>query len=268
MIAGHEIALAALTLIDARPPEAVDAAAAAGFDAVTLRLLDAEPGALASDTSVRRETLARLRHHGLGVLDVEVVRLRGDTDVDALRPTFESAAALGARHVLAICAESDEDRFVERFGELCGAAADAGLRAALEFMVFTSCRTVADADRIVARAEHPAAAVLVDSLHLRRSGGTPAEVAELAAAHPDRYPYLQLCDAPLTAPEGGDRGLYREAVHSRLNPGDGELPLRALADALPGVPLSIETPVEALAGRPPAERARLAFEATRRLLEG
>jgi sugar phosphate isomerase/epimerase len=271
VIAGREIALCALTVLDAPPPEAVDAAAAAGFDAVTLRLMDAsrdEPPALASDTPVRRETLARLRHHGLGVLDVEVVRLRGDTDVDALRGALESAAVLGARHVLAIANEPDEERLAERFRALCDAAAEFGLRAVLEFMVFTSCRTVGDAERIVDRAGHPDAGVLVDTLHLHRSGSSPAELAALAAAHPERYPYAQLCDAPLAAPDGGDKGLFREAVHHRLYPGDGELPLAEAVAALPpGAGLSVETPVYAYRERSAADRAQAAMAATRRLLE-
>ncbi|MCW3065750.1 MAG: hypothetical protein JWN32_2922, partial [Solirubrobacterales bacterium] len=66
----------------------------------------------------------------------------------------------------------------------------------------------------------------------------------------------------------GRRALFHVAVHERLAAGDGELPLRELLDALPpGVPLSVETPVAALAGADAAERARRAMEATRRLLE-
>ena len=83
MINGREIALANLTLLDTPPPGVVDAAAAAGFDSVTLRLAGGgtgDPNPLMGDTPTRRETIARLQHHGLRVLDVEVVRLREDTD--------------------------------------------------------------------------------------------------------------------------------------------------------------------------------------------
>jgi sugar phosphate isomerase/epimerase len=272
MIAGHPIALAALTVLDASPPDVVDLAAAAGYDAITLRTVDAnvdEPNPLADDTPLRRETLARLKHHGLDVLDIEVVRLAGDTDVGALRPMLECAALLGAQHALIIGLEPDEDRLVERYREVCEEAAAVGIRAVLEFMVFSEVRTVQHADRVVAGADHPSAGVLVDTLHLARSGGTPEELAALVRANPDRYPYCQLCDGPREAPEGGKRGLYKEAVAHRLYPGDGELPLREDVAALPaGAPLSLETPVLAYADRSPAERARLAIEATRRLLEG
>lgn len=270
MIEGREIALAALTVLDAPPAEIVDIAAEAGFDAVTLRIADAsEPAAnpLVSDTQTRRETLARLRDHGIGVLDVEVIRLRADTDLSALRPVWESAAELGARNVLVIDNEPDEQRMIDAMRALCEELSAYSMRPALEFMVFTECRTVQDACRIVLATEHPAAAVLVDPLHLARSGGTPAQVRELASRHPSRFPYAQLCDAPAATPEQGTRGLYREAVHDRLNPGEGELPLEELLAALPDTtPLSVETPVRALRDRPPAERARQAIAHTRTLL--
>jgi sugar phosphate isomerase/epimerase len=135
-------------------------------------------------------------------------------------------------------------------------------------MVFSAIKTVQAADRVVLAAAHPAAGVLVDPLHLRRSGGSPADVAPLVADHPSRYPYAQLCDGPLTGPEGGRPALYAEAVENRLAAGDGELPLAEMLAALPpGVPLSVETPVAALAQRPPGDRAVAAMSATRRLLE-
>ena len=87
------------------------------------------------------------------------------------------------------------------------------------------------------------------------------------AANPDRYPYVQLCDGPRASPDGGGRGLYEEAVFNRLAPGDGELPLLELIEAMPaGAPLSVETPVAAVAHLSPRERAEHAMAATRRLL--
>jgi sugar phosphate isomerase/epimerase len=271
MIGAREIALANLTILDVSPPDVVDAAAAAGFDSVTLRLAGGgtgDPNPLIGDTRARRETIARLRHHGLGVLDVEVVRIVEDIDLAALGPIFESACALGARHVLVTNQDPDEARAVERFAAICAQAEALALVPALEFMVFTATKRVEQADRIVERAGHPAGRVLVDPLHLQRSGGAPEDVSVLAAAHPERYPYAQLCDAPLVAPEGGGRALYAEAVQNRLAPGDGQLPLAELLEALPaGIPLSIETPVAAVAGLTEVQRARHAMQATRRLLE-
>lgn len=270
MIAGHEVALATLAVLDAPPPEIADVAAAAGFDSITLRLADAsvdDPNPLVGDTPMRRDTIARLRHHGLGVLDIEVVRMREDTQPALLRGVLESARELGARHVLVINQDADETRAADKFARICDEAQSFELRAVLEFMVFTATKTVEQADRIVELASHPAAGVLVDPLHLQRSGGSPADVAPLVAVNPDRYPYAQLCDGPHATPDGGGRALYEEAVFNRLAPGDGELPLLELIDALPaGAPLSVETPVAAIAHLSPRERAEHTMAATRRLL--
>ncbi len=270
MIAGRRAALACLTVLDAPPPQIVAIAAEAGFDAVTLRILDAssrQENPLASDTPIRRRTIAELESREMQVLDVEVLRLHAGTNLDALQPVWESAAMLGAENVLVIDNEPEEQRFVEVMRRLCEDLAEYEMRAALEFMAFTECKTVGQAMRIVEASEHPAAAVLVDPLHLDRSGGSPAQVKRLAAAHQERFPYAQLCDATSVPKEHGSAGLYREAVSNRLHPGEGELPLRDLIDALPpATPLSVETPVARLAALPPSERARQAIEHTRRLL--
>jgi sugar phosphate isomerase/epimerase len=269
MIAGREIALANLSIFDAPALALVDAAASAGFDCVTLRLTaeDGEANRLAADTPARRELLARLGERGIGVLDVDVVALGEDTSVMALADVLEGAAALGARHVLAINRDRDESRAAERFAELCVAAAPFGLRVVLEFLPFTATKTVEQADQLVATAGHPAGGVLVDPLHLKRSGGSPAAVAGLRAANPERYPYLQICDGPAEAPPGRGLALYTEAVENRIAPGEGELPLAALLAALPGAPLSVECPVAADAQCGAALRAEHLFEATRALLE-
>ncbi|MGA8722511.1 MAG: hypothetical protein WB557_31215, partial [Solirubrobacteraceae bacterium] len=61
--------------------------------------------------------------------------------------------------------------------------------------------------------------------------------------------------------------LYEEAVYNRLAPGDGELPLLELIEAMPAAaPLSVETPVAAVAHLSVRERAEHAMAATRRLL--
>ena len=270
VIGGHDIALSALTVLDAPAPVAVDAAAHAGFDSVTFRLTDgvnAQSYPLVDDAVLRRETLAHLNHHGLGVLDVEVVRLRDGIDVPALGPVLEVAAALGARHLLVINQSLDEARAAEAFGAICAQAQPYRLRPVLEFMAFTATRTAEDALRLVERAGHDGGGVLVDALHLSRSGGSPAELHSIVQQAPGRFPYAQLCDAPSAAPQGGRRGLYQEAVESRLLPGEGKLPLAEMVRALPaGIPLSIETPVAAIAHLSPQARAQRALDATRRLL--
>jgi sugar phosphate isomerase/epimerase len=261
------LSLSPLTVLDAAPPEQVTAAAMAGFDAVGIRVwpaADERVWPMLGDTAVMRETLARLADTGRHVLDVELIKLQAHSRPDEALRVLDAGARLGARFVLVLGYDPDEGRLVDRFAEVCEAAAERGIRPGLEFMMYSSVRTVADAARIVDRAAHPAGAVLVDALHLRRSGGSPADLTAL----PARWrPYLQLCDAPLD-PVWPDEATARDESRTRrLLPGDGELPLRELVETLPaGGALSVEAPVAALAGASAAERADRAFAAAARLL--
>jgi sugar phosphate isomerase/epimerase len=153
---------------------------------------------------------------------------------------------------------------VERFGELCERAAPAGVVVVLEFLPIFSVRTLDQAVSVVAEVDHPSGAVLVDTLHLARSGGSPADLGGVPAR---LLPYLQVADAPVAAPVGAD-ALRDEALHGRLLPGDGALPLEAVLGAVPDVPLSLEIRSSRLveAHPDPLERARAVRAATERLL--
>jgi hypothetical protein len=73
---------------------------------------------------------------------------------DALR-ILDAGARLQARGVLVICNDPEEDRLVERFAAVCEAAGARGLRACLEFMIFSSVKTLADAQRVLNRGGSP-----------------------------------------------------------------------------------------------------------------
>jgi sugar phosphate isomerase/epimerase len=261
------LSLAHLTVLDATPPQLVTAAAGAGFDAVGIRVWPGgdEPAyPMLGDTPMMGETIARLADTGTRVLDVEVLRLRPDSRMDDALRILDAGARLQARGVLVIGNDPEEDRLVERFAAVCEAAGARGLQACLEFMIFSSVKTLADAQRVVNRAGHPAGAILVDALHLQRSGGTPAEVSAVA---PERLPYVQLCDGPFQPILPDSAVALAEARTGRLLPGDGELPLAELLGVLPaGASLAVEAPVARLAGRTVGEQARLAHAALTRLL--
>ena len=259
------LSLSHLTILDAPPPALVDAAAGAGFDAVGVRVrpaADEQPYPMIGDTPMLRDTLARMDETGVRVLDVEVLRLRPDSRHDNALQILDAGHRLGARAVLLICNDPDESRVVDRFAAICAAGAERDLRIALEFMIFSSVKTLADAVGVVQRAAHPAGAVLIDALHLQRSGGTPAEVAAL----PRRLlPYAQLCDGPFDPVRPPEEVALTEARTGRLFPDEGQLPLPDLVAALPpDADLAVEAPVAALAGQPPTEIARRAYASLRR----
>jgi sugar phosphate isomerase/epimerase len=252
------LSLAAGTVLDADPAELVLAAADAGFDACGLRV---DPATISTD---ELDAVAKaVDRTGLRLLDLEVIRMRSGP-VTSYRPLLDTAAQLGAQWVLTVTEIADERERIDRLGELTALATRAGVGMSLEFMAFTALRTLADA--VAAVTAVPECRILVDALHLARTGGTAADVA--AAAH--LLSYVQLCDAPSMPPRGGLPALSAEARHDRLLPGAGELDLAGLVRAVPaGLPLSVEVQSDRLAAELPVrERAAAAYRATRTVLAG
>jgi sugar phosphate isomerase/epimerase len=269
-----------LTLLDVAPPDLVRMAATAGFDAVGLRATTAGPGErrwpLSPGSPMLAETVQRLEDTGLRVLDVEIIRLSPTTVVGEYLELFEIGALLGASFVNVITADPDLGRSRDNFAALAAAAAPYGLRVVVEAMSYTPVKTLADAAWLAAGT---GGGIIIDPLHVHRSGGS---VDDVRALDPEVLSYYQLCDAPLAPPRNlprpaalpmdqpmdGITDLALEGRAGRLLPGDGELPLCDLIDALPwGRPLSVEAPNLALRERyGDAEVARRARVAVDRLL--
>jgi sugar phosphate isomerase/epimerase len=259
------VSLAAGTILDVGPVEAVDVAADAGFGAVGIWF---DPTTWTNKTAER--VRARAANRGISVLDVEPVMLmpadasvhdHGDAIVDA-------AVRLGARNVLVASRDADDARVAARLRQLAERLDGLGgtdIRIVLEFLPILAVRTLPQALAIVADADHPRLGVLVDALHLARAGHTPADLA-----HVDRHllPYLQLCDAPAAPADPSIPSLLHEALHGRLLPGDGGLPLIDLLHTVPEVPVSLELRSEVLRTdhHDPVERAHLVRLATARVL--
>ena len=250
--------LAAGTILDVDPADAPRVAAAAGWPAVGIWF---DPSTWTDRTSA---LVARsLREHGVIALDMEPVIVGPDGDCgDAL---VEAAIAVGARHVLMASRVPATPALVDRFGALCDRAATGNVGVVLEFLPIFGVRTLHDALGVVQAAARPNGGVLVDTLHLARSGSTPDD---LRALDPGLLPYLQLADALRDAPAGGISGLLHEALHGRLLPGGGELPLRDVLRTVPDVAVSVELRSEALrlAHPDPVDRARAVLRATHAVL--
>jgi sugar phosphate isomerase/epimerase len=261
----REISLAALSLLRLPPPEVVRIAADSGFDSVGLRLAGV-PGSvdhqMLGNSATRRATAAALKQSGLRVLDVEIVRLLPrHEDQPPHEAIVEAAVELGARYIDVITYDPDAGRAADALAALCDQSGQAGLGCVLEFMGFTEAKTMAMAREIVGRAASPNAGILVDMLHLFRTGGS---AASLVGVPPERLPFAQLCDARHSGTEPDPVRARAEAVADREIPGDGLLPLRDVVGALPpGIPLSVEVPH--VGARGPAEHARLLYGAARAL---
>ncbi len=262
------ISLAALTVLELTPPQMADCAAEAGYSHVGIRLIPATPTEpqydIVGDTPMLRELEARLAATGVKVLDVEIFRLKPETQVADYEAAIATAARIGARELLVAGNDPEESRLIDRFAAFCDLAARYGLGAGLEFMPWTDARDLPQAARIVERAGRANGGVLIDPFHLSRSGSRIEDIATIPAA---RLRCMQFCDVPAAIPPTTE-AVIAQARAERLFPGDGELDLLAMLRAMPpGVPLSVEVPTHTLAKTVGAvERARRALAGTKALL--
>lgn len=253
---GRLLSLSAGTVLDADPEEALAAAAEAGFDGFGVRW---DP--VSRPESALPALRSRIADHGMLLVDLEVIRLQPGVPVTRHRPWVEAASILGARFVLAVSSHPEPGVTQDELAQLAQWCGPKGPRVALEFMRFTSVPTFRSAVETVRAVEDDRLCVLVDALHVQRGGETPAD---LSNDH-DVIGYWQLCDAPRTAPDPG--ALADEARHHRLFPGEGELPLVDLRDALPpGLTCCVEVQSDRWATTSPLVRARHAMQTTRTLL--
>jgi sugar phosphate isomerase/epimerase len=250
----NQLYLAPTTFPDTPPLDFLALAAAAGYDGVGIRLyrspnLPFHP--VVGDAALGRAVERSLADGGLAVLDIFTFYLQPPTDVRDFTPALELGAKLGAKYAVVQGDDPEWSRLRDNFAAFCDDAARLGLGVAVEFMPARPLATLAGALRLVREAARPNVSILVDPLHLARSGGTPAD---LAGIDPALFPYAQLSDGIAATAE-------------RRMPGAGELPLRALLDALPaGLPLSVEVPDARRGDIPRLEWAKTAAATTRNLL--
>ncbi len=239
----HIYSLAYLTFAPLPAPQAVRVAAKLGYQAVGLRIMPAAPGGafdpLMEDAALLRETKAAIADTGVGVFDMEIIRIgAGFRTADCVR-FLEVSGELGAKAVLVAADDPDEARFTANFAEFCAAAAPYGLTADLEFMPWTAVKTCNAALRIVNAVAQPNAGILVDALHVARSETTLDDLRTVPA---HLLHYAQLCDAT-PGLHFTDAELIFTARAERFLPGEGSIDLKGILAALPPtIPLSIEIP--------------------------
>ena len=253
------LGVAHLTALQLAPARLVREARHAGFSAVGLRLHPVMAGALAypvaAGSQAMRELRAVLAGEGVRVTDIEFVSLTAQTRVADYQPLLAAGAELGAVSLTVSGDDEDVARLTGNFAALCEMARGHGLRVDLEFMRWRPVATLQQACAVVTGAGQANSGVLVDALHLFRSGG---QVADIGAVDPHLLRAVQLCDAPMLAP--AEALIIAEAREGRLLPGEGQLPLATLLAALPGdVEISVEVPC---AGLPAEQRLQAAAQVT------
>ena len=265
----HQYSLAHLTALSLSPPELVDAAAAAGYRYVGLRMTKVtaeEPHyPLTYDPALMRATKTHLAATGIEVLDIELARFTsGDSPRDYLR-FLEAGAELGARHVITQLPDADFSRKTDRFAELCQLALPLGLTIDLEFPSWTETPNLTEATKVLRAADQPNAGLLIDTLHFARSRSS---VDDLRTLPPEWFHYAHVCDAPGEIPTT-TAGLIHTARFERQFPGEGDIDILGILSALPaGIPYALEIPRAELVAQVGAkEHTRLAIVAARRHLD-
>lgn len=259
-----ETALAPLTLHRPQPLEAIAAAGAAGFDlsGVQFRVYGQPASPLLYDPEFVVATTRALAASSISVLEVSNVVLEEDFLLEEARAFATFAAAVGARVLQVVGWDDVVDRAVENLAFVADIAADVGLEVVVEFMPYSQTKTLADALHLVTEIDRSNVSLILDSLHLFRSGGTVADVAAVDSRY---FGVIQLSDAPSRAPDF--ENLRPESIGNRLVPGTGELPLRELLGVLPdNLPVSLEVPCMAVAGLPHVDQAGYVLDGFRRFL--
>lgn len=251
-----ELSLAYLTVDGASPLEHIEAAVAADFPSAGLRILPpthlSRTGCVVGNPSLAQIVHRACQDSGIRLLDAEVASLTASITADDIAAIAATAGELGFRFVQAVVDDEDMDRAASNLARLAAAAENAGIGVALEFMAFRPLRDLESALCLIENCGADNVGILVDVLHLARSGGSPDMLADIPAG---KIAMAQLCDAPLAPPAFGD--LAAEARNGRLHPGEGELWLDELLDVLPdGLPISIEVPHSRSAGLSIIERAQ------------
>ena len=241
----QQFSLAHLTVIGCTPPEMIHIAARAGYEFVSLRLiplgLPEECGWRPGNGAMIRQIRAALNDTGVRFLDVELARILPGVDINSYRPTLETAAELGARHVICSVWQTEETErgfIIERYGELCDLAYPLEMTVDLEFPTISGVTQLKSAAEIVRAAERPNGGILLDTLYLHFSKVTLDELGTLPR---EWIHFMHICDTGETIP-----ATREEMTHiirdGRLYLGEGCINFAKLLQHLPRVPLSIELP--------------------------
>jgi len=239
----HPLSLAHLTVLDLAPPEMIRVAARCGYQTVGLRLIavtDTTPGySLMDDASLMRETKKAMQDEGVGVFDIEFLKITPETEVEALEELIVAGAELGAKHLITAPYDPDLNRLSETLGQLAELTAQYKMSPVLEFFPWTNVPSLHEVLDVVEKAG-PAVGVLVDTLHFNRSDSS---LSELAKVDPSRLPFMHLCDAPIMESYTTE-DLFFAGRAERLPPGEGKINLADIVRLMPeNMPISLEIPM-------------------------
>jgi sugar phosphate isomerase/epimerase len=265
-----ELAIGFLNGFGLPPIEFVDLAADLGCRYISavvqgapLVPLGYPPFSLKDDLTLRSGVLAAMQHRGVTASLGDGFLVLPDTEIGSFGEDLAVLAELGVPRINVVSLDPDLHRTFDQFAALTELAAQHGIQTLVEPVPGL---TVGDLPTALAARDHvgrPDFRLLIDTMHLVRSG---SGAADLAAVDPEYIGYAQLNDTTL---QPRLDNYLEEAMFERMVPGEGELPLIDILSVLPDdIVLEIEVPQRslALAGVSPIDRTRPCVEAARRLL--
>ena len=269
--------LAHLTVLDLPPPQMIEESAArTGYRTVGLRLIKATDVTpcypLMHDKAMMRATKTAMADTGVGVLDIELVKITPDIDVAGLEPFLAAGARLGARFAITAPYDPDLARLADRLGAITDLSVQYGIRAVLpRFFPWTAVdQQVSVAVQVVeAAGRDPAPGSWVDHAALQPFA------QHVRATRP--YPAVALAVRPTFAMRWYRKNYActtEELLHAgraeRLPPGEGAIDIKGMLAHMPqGIPVALEVPNDAAltAAQGPEAVALRVRQAATRLLE-
>ncbi|MET9386288.1 TIM barrel protein [Streptomyces sp. NPDC002928] len=220
------------------------------------------PYSLRADAGLRERTTAAMRDCGVSISLGEGFTVRPGADLRESAADLETMAELGVPRINTVSLDPDLGRSLDQFGVLAEMAGERGMATTVEF---APSLTIKDLDTALAAVHHVGRedfGVLIDTMHLVRSGHS---AVDLAAIDPVVIGYVQLSDNTIRQRSS----VYREDSVNRMVPGEGEFPLAEILAALPpDVVIGLEVPMlsRAEAGEQTEDRARRCVRGARDLL--
>jgi len=235
---------------------------AIGFEPMSYNPHGYPAWSLRNDRTLRREMLAAMRDRNVSISLCEGFGVRRNADIRDCASDLEILRELGGTRINVVSIDRDVQRTFDQFATLAAMAGALGIETTTEIGSgpIAGLPAALDAVRHVAR---PDFRLLIDTMHFVRGGGGADDIRAL---DPNVIGYVQLCDVPLISQHSS---YMDEALHERLPPGSGELPLVDILAALPErVVIGLEVPQRSLAeaGIGPQERVRRCIAATLELL--
>jgi sugar phosphate isomerase/epimerase len=265
------IGLDFLSVLGMPPVDYAKLAAGLGYGAIGIGVVPVvglpevyAPWTLRDNPALVREIKAAVADLGLTIAVGEGFFIQPGVDVDGIAGDLDILAEVGAGRVTIVSFEGDKARAFDQLGRFAQLAAARGMGSQIEFVPGLGIGDLPTAVEAVAHVARPDFGLVVDAMHVFRSGATAAEVAAL---DPAVIGHIQLCDVPTQVrPEG----YGYEASFERLCPGEGELPLAGLVAALPKdriIALEIPMRVRTLAGESGESRFAPCLKATQALVQ-